>query len=105
LIDAVAATTTSAINTMARSCASPNSNSDWRKMMKRHERLARDIRLTLSARVREYRAGLPQTRLAERAGVSLNTIGAIERGIRFPSPTVLARLCLALDCEPFQLFV
>lgn len=73
--------------------------------MKRHEALAIEIRVSLGARLREARAGLPQRRLAERAGVSLNTIGAIERGIRFPSPETLARLCLALDCEPFQLFV
>jgi len=45
-----------------------------------------------------------QKSLAQESGVSLNTIGSIERGLRFPSPEVLESLASALDIEVRDLF-
>lgn len=45
-----------------------------------------------------------QKALAQASGVSLNTIGSIERGLRFPSPEVLESLATALEIEVRDLF-
>ena len=47
---------------------------------------------------------MPQKKLAAASGVSLNTIGSIERGLRFPSPEVLEALARALEIEVRDLF-
>lgn len=43
--------------------------------------------------------GLNQTQLAERAGVSQNTISGYETGERFPNRNILEKLAKALECE------
>ena len=60
----------------------------------------------LGARVYELRSrsNLTQAQLAERAGVSNDTVSRIERGIRSPSFDVLDRLAKALDLEVRELF-
>ncbi|MBN2361699.1 MAG: helix-turn-helix transcriptional regulator [Deltaproteobacteria bacterium] len=47
---------------------------------------------------------MSQKTLAAACGVSLNTIGSIERGLRFPSPEVLELLARALEVEVRDLF-
>ena len=47
---------------------------------------------------------MSQKVLAVASGVSLNTIGSIERGLRFPSPEVLETLAKALEVEVRDLF-
>lgn len=47
---------------------------------------------------------MSQKVLAAASGVSLNTIGSIERGLRFPSPEVLETLAKALEVEVRDLF-
>jgi transcriptional regulator with XRE-family HTH domain len=44
-------------------------------------------------------AGLTQGDLAERSGISRQTISILERGARFPAPETLARLCEALGVD------
>jgi transcriptional regulator with XRE-family HTH domain len=48
------------------------------------------------------RAGLSQEVLAERAGVSVATIGALEQGRRQPHPRTLAVLAAALELPPAE---
>lgn len=57
-------------------------------------------------RVRERRElrGLPQTTLAERAGLSRQSVGAIEAGRAMPAVDVALRIARALDCSVEDLF-
>lgn len=56
------------------------------------------------ARWREaHGVNLSQRRLAQRAGVSATTIGKIERGLRKPSPAMVARLARAVGEDPSEL--
>lgn len=59
---------------------------------------ARNVR-----RARE-RLNANQSELAEKAEISSNYVGEIERGEKWPSPKVLDQLCQALDLRPWQLF-
>ena len=47
---------------------------------------------------------LSQRELATTSAVSMNTIGSIERGLRFPSPEVLESLSKALQVEVKEMF-
>lgn len=47
---------------------------------------------------------LTQTELARVTDVSLNTIGSIERGVRFPSCELMLALAKALDLDVRDLF-
>lgn len=53
---------------------------------------------------REQR-GLTQKDLASMAGLRATSIGAYERGQRRPDDQAVARICAALDVEPFRLFL
>lgn len=57
-------------------------------------------------RIRELReaAGLTQTALAARAGVSKQAVGQWEAGITCPSSQILPRLAGALGCKIGDLF-
>jgi transcriptional regulator with XRE-family HTH domain len=46
---------------------------------------------------------LSQRELAETAGLALNTVSLIERGLRTPSVTTVARIARALGVEPGEL--
>lgn len=48
---------------------------------------------------RRITAGLSQTALAEKAGVTNSHISQVERGKKGFSPANLARLATALDCD------
>ena len=61
--------------------------------------------LTLGALLRRYRtaAGLTQEELAEKAGMSVNAISAIERGVsRTPQRETIALLAEALNLQPAE---
>lgn len=66
----------------------------------------RDILVGLGARIRVYRkaAGLSQAKLAEEVGVTLETIGRIERGIHFASALNLGRIATAVGRNIDELF-
>ncbi|WP_052507475.1 PAS domain S-box protein [Desulfonatronovibrio magnus] len=49
--------------------------------------------------------GMTQVELADKAGVSLQYLGRIERGISFPSFKIITSICSALEIEPAALFL
>ncbi|MFH1808945.1 MAG: helix-turn-helix transcriptional regulator [Pseudomonadota bacterium] len=64
------------------------------------------LRLAFGRRLRTLRHHrvMSQRVLATTSSVSMNTIGSIERGLRFPSPEVLESLAGALDVEVKEMF-
>jgi transcriptional regulator with XRE-family HTH domain len=60
---------------------------------------------TVARRIRAYRKlkGLTQRELAERLGVSISIVGAIERGTRLPDQDILSRLYHILDISESDL--
>ncbi len=48
--------------------------------------------------------GMTQSKLAEKADLSDNYVGAIERGLRGPSLDTIAHLAKALDVQAWELF-
>lgn len=64
------------------------------------------LRLAFGRRLRTLRHHrvMSQRVLATTSNVSMNTIGSIERGLRFPSPEVLESLAGALDVEVKEMF-
>ena len=69
----------------------------------RHERAM----AAFGARLRLLRklGGLTQAQLAERAGISLEHVNKLERGVAAPSFTVICALAQALHTEPANLFL
>jgi transcriptional regulator with XRE-family HTH domain len=65
-----------------------------------------NVKELVGARVRAIRneRGLTQAQLAERTHLSLNMIGYVERGIKFPSANTFAKLSKALKVTPDKLF-
>src|SRR5215468_11074545 len=60
---------------------------------------------SFDAQLRAYRAarGLSQEELAERAGLSVEAISALERGLtRWPYRDTVARLAIALELAPAE---
>jgi transcriptional regulator with XRE-family HTH domain len=59
----------------------------------------------LGARLRAQREalGFTQAKLAEKAGVSPNYIGVLERGLKLPTLDTLVLLAKALDMSPAEL--
>jgi transcriptional regulator with XRE-family HTH domain len=57
------------------------------------------------ARLRELRTarGLTQTDIAARVGTSASNISDLERGIKVPTLTTVARLAQALNCKVTEL--
>ncbi len=57
--------------------------------------------LKLKNRIRELRLkkGLSQTKLAELAGTTQNTISSLETGQYSPTAYLSGLLCIALDCK------
>jgi transcriptional regulator with XRE-family HTH domain len=65
-----------------------------------------DIIDKLGKKIREVRKqrGLTQAELAEKAGISVNFIGKVERGIHSPSVTTIERIAEALNVKVSALF-
>jgi len=65
------------------------------------------LKSLLSRNIRLYRvhSGLSQAELAEKAGISIPYLGAVERGDKWPSPTTLAALAFSLGHEPYALLL
>ncbi len=66
-----------------------------------------DIRVTFGRQVRRLRLerGLSQEALADAAGLHRTYVSGIERGLRNPTLTIVARLAIALDLAPADLLV
>lgn len=65
-----------------------------------------ELKILFGATLRQRRKakGLSQVTLAERAGVSLETVARVERGQSGASFEVVERLAAALDVKPTALF-
>jgi len=65
------------------------------------------LKILLSRNIRLYRvhSGLSQAELAEKAGISIPYLGAVERGDKWPSPNTLAALAHGLGHEPYALLL
>lgn len=69
--------------------------------------MAQDFKKLFGKRVKYFRnlIDYSQEELAERIGVSSNTISYIERGKNSISFTKIPALCAALQIEPYKLFI
>jgi len=67
----------------------------------------KELRMLFGKNVRTYRnrRNWSQADLAEYANISINFIGDIERGKKWPHPETLTRLADALEIRVFELFV
>jgi transcriptional regulator with XRE-family HTH domain len=66
-----------------------------------------DLKRVFIANLRKFRnnRGISQMKLAELCDTSLNYIGEIEIGRRFPSLPLIEKISQALDVEPFRFFM
>lgn len=66
-----------------------------------------NLKKLFGARVKYYRnlIGFSQEKLAEKVGISTNTLGYIERGKNNLSAAKLPALCNALKIKPYLLFI
>ena len=73
--------------------------------MKEHGRKGEVLRSLVSLNIKRFRlnAGLSQEELAERAGISVPYMGALERGEKWPSPETFTGLAQGLGVEPHDL--
>ena len=64
------------------------------------------VKQLVGMRVRDLRKerGYTQQQLADRTHLSLNMIGYVERGIKFPSADTFAKLSKALKVTPDKFF-
>jgi transcriptional regulator with XRE-family HTH domain len=65
-----------------------------------------DLRAVLSENIKQFRQrlGLSQGELAEKAGISITFLSAIERQKKWPYPETLANISIALGVEVWELF-
>lgn len=63
------------------------------------------LKTLLGHNIRLFRltSGFSQAELAEKAGISVPYLGAVERGDKWPSPTTLAEIARSLKQEPYDL--
>jgi transcriptional regulator with XRE-family HTH domain len=63
------------------------------------------LRTLVSLNIKRFRvnSGLTQEELAEKAGISVPYLGALERGEKWPSPGTFAGIAKGLGVEPFDL--
>jgi transcriptional regulator with XRE-family HTH domain len=68
---------------------------------------SREVRATLGQNLKAFRnrRSWSQADLAEYANISINFLGDIERGKKWPHPETLSKLAEALDIGIFQLFM
>nr|AGS53557.1 hypothetical protein [uncultured bacterium contig00062] len=63
------------------------------------------LKSQLSRNIRQFRvnSGLSQEELAEKAGISVPYLGAIERGEKWPGPATMGEIANSLGVEPHDL--
>jgi transcriptional regulator with XRE-family HTH domain len=63
------------------------------------------LKRLLGQNIKRFRgnSGYSQEELAEKAGISIPFLGAIERGDKWPSPTTLAEIARGLGIYPYDL--
>jgi transcriptional regulator with XRE-family HTH domain len=75
--------------------------------MNKNNKKGEALKSLLSQNIRRFRelSGYSQEELAEKAGISLPFLGAIERGEKWPSPSTLAGIAHGLDINPYNLMM
>jgi len=63
------------------------------------------LKTLLSSNIKLFRihSGLSQAQLAEKAGISVPFLGAVERGDKWPSAGTIAEIAGALSIQPYDL--
>ena len=74
------------------------------KNMNKNERKGEALKVLVSSNIRRFRenSGFSQQELAEKAGISVPYLGAIERGEKWPSPATFAGIADGLEVEPYD---
>jgi len=65
-----------------------------------------EIKIALGINIKNLRLKrqFTQAELAERADISIIYLSNIERGVKYPKPTILSQLAESLDVEVYELF-
>ena len=73
--------------------------------MRKQTKKGDDLKNLLSRNVKQFRvvSGYSLEEFAEKAGISVPYLGAIERGKKWPSPATLSEIASALELEPHDL--
>jgi len=73
--------------------------------MNKNERKGEVLKVLVSSNIKRFRenSNFSQQELAERAGISIPYLGAIERGEKWPSPVTFAGIADGLGLEPYDL--
>ena len=73
--------------------------------MKKNQEKGEVLKDILSKNVKHFRvnSGFSQEELAEKAGISVPFLGAIERGEKWPSPITFAGIAEGLGVNPYDL--
>ena len=73
--------------------------------MRKQNRKGDALKALLSRNIKQFRviSGLSLEELAEKAGISVPYLSAIERGDKWPSPATLAEIAHSLGLEPHDL--
>jgi len=73
----------------------------------RKEKSGEALKALLGRNIKLFRvhSGLSQAELAEKAGISVPYLGAVERGDKWPSPTTLAEIARSLGIQPYDLLM
>jgi len=73
--------------------------------MKKNNRRGEALRSLVGLNIKRFRinSGFSQEDLAEKSGISVPYLGAIERGEKWPSPAIFAEIALSLTVDPSDL--
>lgn len=72
-------------------------------MLTNEEVAAQSLKIAQALKGRREELGLSKNLLAQKAGVSVQTVAFIESGTNSPSIATFLRLCQALDLRPWHL--
>ena len=73
--------------------------------MNKNGRKGEALKALVSSNIKRFRenSGFSQQEMAEKAGISVPYLGAIERGEKWPSPVTFAGIADGLEVEPHDL--
>jgi transcriptional regulator with XRE-family HTH domain len=60
--------------------------------------------LSQNLKINRLKLGLTQEKLAEKANISTHYLAMVELAKKFPSASMLERIAVALEIEPYELF-
>ena len=73
--------------------------------MNKNGRKGEALKALVSSNIKRFRenSGFSQQEMAEKAGISVPYLGAIERGEKWPSPATFSGIACGLGVEPYDL--